>query len=167
MFRLSQLIYVLILKKLLLPSRVVFVTVLFSLILYVNGAAAGPLDKVVVKTIAKNYEFYVELAENEKTRQNGLMYRRALGDRNGMLFIFPYSAKYNFWMKNTFISLDLLFIAKGGRIVYVHHNAQPQSLASIVPEEKALAVLEINGGLSRRLGIGVGDVVIHKKLDKN
>ena len=69
-------------------------------------------------------------------------------------------------MKNTLIPLDMLFLVGDGRIVHIHHNAQPHSLYPIVPDAEAVAVLEINGGLSRRMGIAVGDRVLHPSLNR-
>ena len=127
-------------------------------------AAAGSIHKVTVITAQARHQFHVELAATAEAKRKGLMYRRDLADDAGMLFIFPAGGRLGFWMKNTLIPLDMLFIAGDGRIVYVHHNAQPHSLTPITPNEDAMAVLEINGGLSRRLGIAAGDRVLHPSL---
>ena len=128
------------------------------------GTTAPSINEVTVVTAQAQHKFRVELAATEGTRRTGLMHRRALANEAGMLFIFPNSARHSFWMKNTLIPLDMLFIASDGRIVYVHHMAQPHSLTPIAPPQDARAILEINGGLSRRLGIAAGDQVLHPRL---
>jgi uncharacterized membrane protein (UPF0127 family) len=135
-----------------------------AVLLFWGQAAAGPIDEVTVLTAQARHVFKVEVAATPEARRRGLMHRPRLASDAGMLFIFPNQERQNFWMKNTLISLDMLFLAGDGRIVYVHHNAQPHSLTPIAPEAEALAVLEINGGLSRRLGITVGDRVLHPSL---
>ena len=127
-------------------------------------AAAGPNDEVTIVTAQARHQFHVELAVTMESRRKGLMLRPVLARDAGMLFIFPDSRRQGFWMKNTLVPLDMLFIAGDGHIVYVHHNAQPHSLTSIAPQDAAKAVLEINGGLSRRLGIAIGDRILHPSL---
>lgn len=129
-----------------------------------NASAAGPIDEVTIITPQARHHFHIELAATPEARRKGLMFRQSLAVDAGMLFIFPGRGRHSFWMKNTLIPLDMLFIAGDGRIVDVHHNAQPHSLTSIIPIADAVAVLEINGGLSRRLGISPGDRVSHPSL---
>ena len=125
---------------------------------------ANSSEKVTIATAGSQHVFVVELAVTPDTHQRGLMYRRVLPKNAGMLFIFSTRGPKSFWMKNTLIPLDILFLEAGGRIIHVHHNAQPHSLIPIFPKVKTLAVLEINGGLSKKLGIKVGDLVLHSKL---
>lgn len=127
-------------------------------------ASTGPIGEVTVITAQARHQFRVELAATPETRRKGLMYRRKMAKDAGMLFIFPESRRHGFWMKNTLIPLDMLFVTGDGRIVHVHHNAQPGSLTPIRPGEAAVAVLEINGGLSRQLGIAAGDRLLHPSL---
>ena len=149
-------------------SRMIFRPLLAAILLWgqllAAGAAAGPIDAVTIVTAQARHQFHVELAATTEARRKGLMHRPVLAKDAGMLFIFPDSRRHGFWMKNTLVPLDLLFIAGDGRIVYVHHNAQPHSLMPIAPQDAAKAVLEINGGLSRRLGIAIGDRVFHPSL---
>jgi uncharacterized protein len=100
--------------------------------------------------------FDVEIVDTPESRQIGLMNRENLGDDEGMLFIFDSEGVYPFWMKNTLIPLDIIWINSEKEIVFIHENAEPLSLASINPGKNALYVLEINGGFARELGIGVG-----------
>jgi hypothetical protein len=127
------------------------------------ATAAASLNEVTIVTAQGRHAFTVELAATPDTRRQGLMHRRELAQDAGMLFIFERRGPRSFWMKNTLIALDMLFLVGDGRIVYIHHNAQPHSLTAISPAA-AVAVLEINGGLSRRLGIKVGDQVLHPSL---
>ncbi len=94
----------------------------------------------------KGYTFDVELASNTAERTKGLMFRESLDLDKGMLFIFPTSEKHSFWMKNTYLPLDLIWINEDLDIVHIHKNAQPHS-GSIVPNTEAKYVLEINAGL--------------------
>ncbi len=146
------------------PFRLVLAAMLLCGQLVAAGAVAGPVDEITIVTAQARHQFHVELAATTEARRTGLMHRRSLARDAGMLFIFPNSSRHTFWMKNTLIPLDMLFIAGDGHIVYVHHNAQPHSLTPIGPEEDATAVLEINGGLSRRLGITIGDRILHPSL---
>lgn len=117
---------------------------------------------VTVETAgAAKLRFKVELAETQPQQAQGLMYRRQLAPDAGMLFIYSKPQVAAFWMKNTFIPLDMLFIAADGRIVHIHPNATPQSEATITTPQLVKAVLEINGGLAARLGIRVGDIARH------
>lgn len=105
--------------------------------------------------------FDVELAETPEQQQQGMMFRTEMADNAGMLFLFSDVSLRNFWMKNTLIPLDMLFINSDGTIHHIHHNAKPQDLSQITSKFPSLAVLEVNGGLSGRMGIGVGDVILH------
>lgn len=84
-----------------------------------------------------------------------------------MLFIFPKPERPAFWMKNTLIPLDMIFIDEAGSIIHIHENARPHDLTGISPPSPVVMVLEINGGLARRLGIRVGDVLRHPRLDQS
>lgn len=110
---------------------------------------------------AAKFRFKIELAETQAQQAQGLMFRRQMAPDAGMLFIYPKPQVAAFWMKNTFIPLDMLFIAADGRIVHIHPNATPQSEATITTPQPVKAVLEINGGLAARLGVRVGDIARH------
>lgn len=106
----------------------------------------------------------VELALNNAQQARGLMFRTYMPSDHGMLFVFNDEDKRTFWMKNTLIPLDLLFIARDGEIHHIHHNAKPQDLTRITSERDSYAVLEINGGMADKLGIVEGDYVIHSSF---
>lgn len=114
---------------------------------------------LTIDTAGGTQHFTVELALTPAQQEQGLMYRQRLAPDAGMLFVFPDSHIQTFWMHNTLIQLDMLFIAPGGRIVDLHERAMPLSDATIVSRAPAIAVLEVNGGTVGRLGIRIGDVV--------
>ncbi|MFO1085914.1 MAG: DUF192 domain-containing protein [Reyranellaceae bacterium] len=118
-------------------------------------------SSLIVVTSTREIKFDVELALTEAERSRGLMFREKLGPYDGMLFDFHQEAPVSFWMKNTLIPLDMVFIAADGTIRHVHANAVPLSTDTIPSEFPVRGVLEINGGSARLLGIKPGDKVKH------
>lgn len=110
--------------------------------------------RVRIETPLGAHEFRVELAESPQERARGLMFREALGAEEGMLFLTRRMHHQSFWMKNTLIPLDMLFIDAEGMIVGIVENAEPFSEASRSVPHLSQYVLELNGGTCRRLGIG-------------
>ena len=108
--------------------------------------------------------FEVELALNNEDRATGLMYRRQMDDFAGMLFVFPDVKEAAFWMKNTLIPLDMIFIDESGIIRNIHSNAIPGDLTRIEAGQPVKAVLEINGGMAQKAGISVGNTILPKDL---
>jgi hypothetical protein len=108
-----------------------------------------------------SYVFSVELASTPAQREQGLQGRRVLAPGTGMLFDFKSSRPVYMWMKNTFIPLDMLFIDAAGRVVNITERTVPMSLATIGSDGPVRAVLELDGGTVRRLGIKPGDRVVH------
>lgn len=127
-------------------------------------AQALPASPLVIETGDGAYEFSVELAETPEQQRTGLMFRRELGAREGMLFVHPRPRVINMWMKNTLIPLDMIFIGEGGRIIRVAENTVPHSLATVSSLAPAIAVLEVNAGTAAELGLEEGDVVRHAAL---
>jgi uncharacterized membrane protein (UPF0127 family) len=125
----------------------------------VGCARSAAVTPLTIHTQQGTRTFQVEIAATPQAQERGLMFRRAMADNAGMLFVYGTPQQLTFWMKNTYIPLDLLFIDEGARIVFIHANARPLSEALITAPVPAVAVLEINGGLSSRLGIAVGDSV--------
>ncbi|MBK3735248.1 DUF192 domain-containing protein [Azospirillum brasilense] len=107
------------------------------------------------------YRFDIELAETPAQQAQGLMYREKMAADAGMLFTYDRPQPASFWMKNTLIPLDMIFIGADGRIVNIHANAVPQSLDAVNSAGPVKGILEINGGMSARLGIRPGDRVVH------
>ncbi len=106
--------------------------------------------------------FQVEIARDDQSRARGLMNRASLPERNGMLFIYDSSISTAFWMKDTLIPLDMLFIDEKGLITLIHPMAEPQSRAIIKSGGPVKAGLEINGGMAKKLGLKAGDTVHHR-----
>ena len=109
----------------------------------------------------RDLKFEVDLATNDAERSRGLMFRKELGAYEGMLFDFYQEMQVSFWMKNTLIPLDMVFIAANGIVKHVHANAVPLSTDAIPSLFPVRAVLEINGGSAALLGIKPGDTVKH------
>ena len=105
------------------------------------------------------HAFAVELATNEAERSRGLMFRKELPEGHGMLFDFEQDQPVSFWMHNTYISLDMIFIAGDGRIVRITENTQPLSDRLIPSGAPVRAVLEVIAGTARKFGIAAGDRV--------
>lgn len=120
-------------------------------------------DEIIIrKASGEELPFTVELALSPIEQEQGLMHRTALADNTGMLFIFGDEARRSFWMKNTLIPLDILFLKNDGRIHHIHSNARPQDESLITSNEESRAVLELCGGTADRLGIESGDQVLYK-----
>jgi len=111
--------------------------------------------------------FKVELALTPDVQAKGLMHRTQLDNDAGMLFYFGEEREQAFWMKNTLIPLDIIFVKQTGRIHHIHPNAIPRDLTRIPSMGTVAAVLEINGGLSRELGIQPGDMIKHPFFSQN
>lgn len=118
-------------------------------------------SSLVIETGGREIKFDVELALNDAERSRGLMFREKLGPYDGMLFDFHREAPVSFWMKNTLIPLDMIFIAADGTIRSIHANAVPHSTETIPSQFPVRGVLEINGGSAKLLGIKPGDKVKH------
>ena len=139
------------------------------LLLAVGSAAAQTVtfskDTVTVETAAgAKHRFNVELAITPQQMAQGLMYRRQMAADAGMLFVYDPPDNAVFWMKNTFIPLDMIFIGTDGRILNIAERTIPQSETPVPAAGLTKAVLEINGGASSRLGIKAGDRVRHSSL---
>lgn len=118
-------------------------------------------DAVRIKTASGDeMVFYVEIAQTKVQQQKGLMHRPYMPEDAGMLFVFNGEGNRTFWMENTLIPLDMIFIKEDGTIAHIHSMAKPQSRDLISSGQPVSAVLEINGGLSDQFGIRVGDKVI-------
>ena len=113
----------------------------------------------VTKARGGTVTFTVEVATDPKTQRDGLMYRKTLPEQTGMLFIFEGEVEHFFWMKNTLLPLDMIFIRADGIIHHIHEKAIPLDETPISSQGKVMAVLEINGGEAEKLGLKPGDRV--------
>jgi len=126
-----------------------------------GGAGAAELQTVEIATAGGIRRFSVELAQTGRELDRGLMYRKSLPDGQGMLFDFGSEQRLDMWMKNTFIPLDMVFIGADGRVRRIAEHTKPLSRRLIPSGGPVRAVLEINAGAARALGIAPGDLVSH------
>ena len=137
-----------------------------------QGAAPEPLSAfpqslLAIRTSAgKVVNFKIWEADTPKREEQGMMFIREMDGHTGMLFMFPENRPVHMWMKNTYVSLDLLFLNAHGKIDYIAENATPRSEAIIGPKTPEFAVLELKGGACEHFGIKVGDKVLHKNFTK-
>src|SRR5579872_2254083 len=127
-------------------------------------ATAAEIQKLDIVTSRGPQHFSVELATTESDRELGLMYRQSLAADAGMLFLYPGEQEVEFWMKNTFIPLDMLCIGADSRIRHIEERAVPLTETPISSIYPVKAVLEVNGGTVERLGIHQGDIVHNAAL---
>src|ERR1051326_2547245 len=127
------------------------------------SVCAPAADPHTLEIVSKSgvHVFSVELAVTDVERARGLMFRRELPDRTGMLFDFGRDQEVAMWMQNTLIPLDMMFITGGGRILRIAENTEPLSTSIIASGGPVRAVLEVIGGTAKRYGIAAGDQVAH------
>lgn len=130
-------------------------------------ATAGCSDTAVeLRSGDAVVRFSVEVADTDAERAQGLMHRETLPKSSGMLFVYETPRRAGFWMKNTLIPLDMIFADVTGLVTRVHENAKPLDTTSIDGGENVAFVLEINGGLAKRLGITEGWALRHAAIDQ-
>ncbi|MBI1300460.1 MAG: DUF192 domain-containing protein [Alphaproteobacteria bacterium] len=118
-------------------------------------------DIEIEKQDGTTLKYTVELAITPQQQSKGMMFRTEIPDKTGMMFLFPDSKERNFWMKNTPVALDIIFIREDGLIHHIHENAEPESMKHIPSYGEVNAVLEIAGGKAKEEGIAIGDRIIH------
>jgi uncharacterized protein len=128
--------------------------------------AFGRSELHIATPDAKLHRFQVWIADTDRRRERGLMFVDHMAADAGMLFIYPDSQRISMWMKNTHIPLDMLFVARDGRVARVVANTTPMSLATIESGEDVNAVIELNAGTAARLNITAGAQVIHPAFSK-
>jgi len=137
-----------------------------------QGAAPEPLSAFPQSLLAirtgsgKVVNFKIWLADTKRREEQGMMFIREMDEHTGMLFMFPENKPVSMWMRNTYISLDLLFLDAQGKIDYIAARAAPQSDTIIGPPTPEFAVLELKGGACEHFGIKVGDTILHKNFKK-
>lgn len=129
-------------------------------------ACQGGDSAVTIISGGKSIRVQVEIANTEQLRELGLMYRRHLDRDAGMLFLFPAPSHLVFWMKNTLIPLDMIFIGQNRRIVGIVADAQPYSERRLGVDALAQYVLEVNAGFCKSHGIVSGDAVRFSDVGK-
>jgi uncharacterized membrane protein (UPF0127 family) len=146
--------------------RRLFLLLSFSVL---SLAPLGPAGRLIAAELqpleitSKNgvHVFAVEMAVTPEQQASGLMFRRELPEGQGMLFDFGHEQPTSFWMKNTYIPLDMIFIRGDGRIARIAENTVPLSEALVSSGGPVRAVLEVIGGTAKKLGIAPGDRVAH------
>lgn len=126
-----------------------------------EGPNGEPTEALTVVTSSGEHDFWVEIADDDRERARGLMYREKLADNRGMLFEFPDMGPRAFWMQNTPESLDIIYIDDKGKIVSIAENAQPFSPEMLPSDGPAKGVLELRAGRSDEIGAKPGDVIKH------
>lgn len=133
-----------------------------------GAAASGATEetsRLVLRSGGNEHVFSVEVADTAETRARGLMYRRELAADAGMLFIYPGKSRVSMWMKNTYVSLDMLFLDRDGTILHIAERTVPLSTDVISSRFRVKAVLEVVAGTVARLGLREGDRVEHAALE--
>lgn len=132
-----------------------------------GDAAVLPVDPepLVVETDAGERSFAIEIADDAAERARGLMFREQMDDMHGMLFVFEDQRAVGFWMKNTPMPLDLLFVAPGGEVKAILPG-EPFSEAVITPGEPVRFVLELKRGTAKASGIEQGDMLRHPAIER-
>ena len=138
------------------------ILLLFLLITVLN---AQETTNIIIKNNYKDIYFNVEIARKKIDRDKGLMFRKNLSLGKGMLFIFPSESKVSMWMKNTLISLDIIFVSKNYKIVDIINNAKAMSKEILTSKVKAKYALEINAGLVKKLNIKIGNNIYFEEIN--
>ncbi len=145
-------------------SALVRIGSLLAVVIFAQGRAhalqaSSHLESLDIVTHGGVQHFKVEVADTPASREQGLMYRKAMAADHGMLFDFKTPQPVAFWMKNTLIPLDMIFIAPNGRIISIARNAQPLNETPIPSGGAVLGVLELRGGRAAEIGAEPGDRV--------
>ena len=125
------------------------------------------LDRVTLKGDFGSISFRVEIADDAQERAVGLMNRESMPKLSGMLFVYDRPQALSFWMRNTLIPLDMIFVDPLGKIAKIHANATPLDESPIHGGDGLTHVLEIGGGLAAKFGISEGDILRHSSFNQN
>ena len=137
--------------------------IIIAIILYLNPFQTPSYSLSLTKIATlNNQEFILEIAQTPQEKQQGLMYRSSLPKNQGMIFVYDIESPRTFWMKNTLIPLDLIFLDSDNIIIDIKHNFQPcisDPCESYTSKQPAKDIIEINAGLAEELGLEVGEIV--------
>jgi len=145
--------------------------VLFAVMLAAAGCRQaqprqrGSEPEVILSTRAGEQHVRVEVARTDDERHLGLMYRQSLEGGRGMIFLWDHPEPMKFWMKNTYIPLDMVFINADKHVIFIEENAEPLTLQTRGPDEDSQFVLEVPGGWARAHGVERGTSVRFKDID--
>ena len=140
---------------------------LLVFVMVAGPAWAAELKTLEIASKSGVHVFAVEIADTDASREKGLMFRKSLPEGQGMLFDFHEEQPVGFWMQNTYIPLDMIFIRGDGSILRIAENTEPLSTRIIPSGGPVRAVLEVIGGTARKLGIAPGDRVAHPIFRRN
>ncbi len=129
--------------------------------------AAATLQPLEIDTTSGAHVFQVEVMSTDAERERGLMDRRSLAKDHGMLFDFHEPQPVWFWMKDTYIPLDMIFVSGDGHVVSIKHDAKPLDETLIPSGKPTLGVLEVNAGVADAIGVTVGDAIKHPIFHEN
>ena len=139
----------------------------FLLVIFLSGCGQQEPAKVLaIETKSGKHTFSIEIADEPDEQIRGLMFRKDMKPDHGMLFVYENEQMRSMWMRNTYISLDMLFLKSDGRIYHIHRDAEPFSEKIISSQEPGLAVLELVAGTVDKLDIKVGDYIRHSAFKK-
>jgi len=124
-----------------------------------------PVEPLDIMTARGAFHFKVEIADTDATRERGLMFRKTLAGDRGMLFDFKTARPVAFWMKNTLIPLDMLFVGPDGHIISIARDAAPRSETPIPSGGDTLVVIELAGGRAAEIGAEPGDLVHERRIN--
>lgn len=133
-------------------------------VLLIGPTAAFEESALTIETQSGNHTFQIEIARTSQEQALGLMHRRALADDFAMLFPFERAREASFWMRDTYVSLDMVFLAEGGLVHRVERGTEPLSLRSVSSRGPVIAVLEFVTGTAERINLQEGDIVVHPLL---
>lgn len=144
-----------------MKKELIFIIVSIFILALILGIIFNKYQNKDPRVCFKENCFFVEIALTEEEKAEGLMSRGFLEEDKGMIFIYNQEGNYSFWMKNTLIALDIIWINSKKEVVYIEHEAQPcnENCEILSPGKNARYVLEINSGLAEKLNINIGDEV--------
>ncbi|MEA2098258.1 MAG: DUF192 domain-containing protein [Patescibacteria group bacterium] len=153
-----------IIKNIKKQTYILLLIIFFGFYLFSQNVIDGEVREISQACI-KNKCFKVETAVTAQEQKMGLMNREFLALDSGMLFVFEKEDIHNFWMKNTLIPLDIIWIDKDNKVIFIKENAEPcktEKCELFEPDKKSKYVLEINGGLAEKIGFKIGDEVEYR-----
>ena len=139
-----------------------------GVVVAVEARAEAPLaqGRLEIRTTKASHGFSIEIVDTEEKRAEGLMFRTEMAPDHGMLFDFKREQPVAFWMKNTYLPLDMIFVKADGRILSIAENTTPLSEAMVPSSGPVRFVFEVVAGTSKRLGIAPGDRVVHPRMQR-
>lgn len=140
--------------------------VLIALFFYLSACGALGESSISLITSSGKHSYKIDVAAEPADRAKGLMFVQEMDEGKGMLFVFDEIREVSFWMRNTFIPLDMIFIDEFGTVKSIHENAVPHDGTPIPSNVPVKFVLELNAGQVKKIGLAVGDVAKHKRFKK-